>query len=247
MPEPPPGEPRPIDDALVDGIVDGVDALRDYFRLEVEGLHRVPDGPAVLAANHTGTLALDAVLLHVVLRRELGRTPYTAVHPSFFRPPLLRDLAARVGLYEVSVEASTRLLDRGDLLLFFPEGEEGNFKPIWRYYQLQDFYPGFSRAALAADAPIVPVAVVGGEDANPSLGRLPWVEGRLNVPLPIHGSLVPLPARWRIEFLDPVPTDKWAGAVSVDRRLDERVAEDVRERMQTEIDRIVEDRGNPFL
>jgi 1-acyl-sn-glycerol-3-phosphate acyltransferase len=243
----PAGAPRPVDEALVETIADRLGGLRDYFRLEVEGLEKVPDDEAVMVGNHTGFMGLDAVLLYITLYEELARTFYSAAHPSFFHTPLVRDLASRMGMFEVSVTESTRLLDDDELLLFFPEGEDGNFKPLWRYYELQDFHPGFSRVALAAEAPILPVVIVGGEDANPGLGHVDWFKDTFGAPLPLPLNLLPLPAKWRIEFLDPIPIEKWMEGDVVDVDLDEVVADGLEQLMQRELDRVREERGNPFL
>jgi 1-acyl-sn-glycerol-3-phosphate acyltransferase len=245
--EPRHGRPRPIDEDFVDAVTKHLGPLRDYLRVEVDGLDRVPDGGAVMIANHTGAAGLDFVILYLTLFEEIDRTFYAAAHPSFFRTPVIRDIASRIGMFEVSVTESTRLLDRGELLLFFPEGEDGNFKPLWKYYDLQTFHPGFARVALAAEAPILPVVVVGGEDSNPSLGKIDWFEEAFGSPLPLPLSLLPLPAKWRVRFLDPIPVEKWMTGDVVDRNVDEDVAGDLQELMQAELDRVLEDRGHPFL
>jgi 1-acyl-sn-glycerol-3-phosphate acyltransferase len=246
--EPRLGRASPVDEALVEGILQLIQGLEDYFRLEVEGLDRIPDGRAVVASNHTGTLALDGLLLFKTLYEQVDRTAHVAVHPSFFRPPVLGEIAADVGLFEAGTAEATRVLDHDELLLFFPEGEDGNFKPLWEYYQLQGFHPGFARAALASGAPIVPVLVVGGEDANPALGQVDWIRRRFGVPVPVPPPAPPLPAKWRIEFLDPIPVERWTEQEdAVRRELDEEIAADVQARMQAELDRLVDERGNPFF
>lgn len=247
---PRPEDLAPLDEELVEELARRLRRLRDYARLHVEGLEKIPEGKAVLVANHTGALGLDHALLFLTLHEELGRTFRTAVHPSFFELPLVRDLAPRLGFFEVSVTTSMQLLDHDELVLYFPEGEDGNLKPFWRYYELQPFHPGFSRVALAADAPIVPITIVGGEDANPNLGQPKWLRERAEFPVPLPLTLLPLPAKWRIKVHDPLPITRWTqGHVGdvVDVNLDEQIARDLRTHMQAGIDRELEARGNAFL
>ncbi len=240
----------PVDEELVDELAQRLHKLRDYTRLHIEGLDNIPEGKAVLVANHTGALGLDHALLFLTLYEELGRPFRTAVHPSFFDIPLVRDLAPRLGFFEVSVTTSMHLLDEEELVLYFPEGEDGNLKPFWRYYELQPFHPGFSRVALASDAPIVPITIVGGEDANPSLGQPRWLKERASFPVPLPLTLLPLPAKWRIKVHEPLPVTKWTQgqmADVVDANLDEEIAQDLQAHMQSAIDQELEARGNAFL
>lgn len=221
--------------------------LRRYCRLETEGLERLPQGPYVVVANHTGWAGLDYANLFITLHDATGRVPRVAAHPSFFKVPRLRDLGARLGFFEVSVAVSARILDEKGIVTFFPEGEEGNFKPIWKRYRLQPFKPGFARVALATEAPVVPVVIVGGEDASPSLGRIRPLEDLLDVPVPIPGSLLPLPAKWRISVMEPIDPARYLADESPDKDLAEVMARDLRVLMQAELDRQLVKRGNPFL
>ena len=220
--------------------------LRRYCRLEVEGLDKLPSGPCILVANHTGWAGLDYANLFITVYDGAQRIPRVAVHPSYFRMAPMRARAARLGFYEVSVQTSTEILDRKGTVCFFPEAEEGNFKPVWKRYQLQPFKPGFARVALASLAPIVPVVIVGGEDANPTLGRLRPLEDLLDVPVPIPLSLLPLPVKWRIAFLDPLDPRDWLDD-EPDKDHAQQMADDLRARMQAELKAQLEKRGNPFV
>lgn len=221
--------------------------LRAYCRLQVEGLENLPQGPFVLAANHTGWAGLDFANLFLTLYEDAGRTPRVAVHPSFFRLPGLGRKAHEWGFFEASVTESTRLLDEKQVVAFFPEGEEGNFKPLWKRYRLQPFKPGFARVALATLAPIVPAVIVGGEDASPTLGRWKKAEEALGMPVPIPLSLLPFPVKWRIAFMPPVDPSHYLSHGSPDEDLAERIAKELRMAMQDELDRQLEKRGNAVL
>ena len=221
--------------------------LRSYCRLEVEGLDQLPSGPFILVANHTGWAGLDYANLFITLYDGAGRVPRVAAHPSFFRVPAVGRKGEELGFFEVSVGTSTRILDEKGVVAFFPEGEEGNFKPLWRRYQLQPFKPGFARVALATMAPIVPALIVGGEDASPSLGRWKALEDAVGVPVPIPLNLVPFPVKWRISFMKPIDPARYLAEESPDRDVAEVMARDLRLSMQDELDRQVVKRGNPVF
>jgi len=221
--------------------------VRAYCRVQVEGVEKIPQGPCILAANHTGWAGIDYWNLFITVYDDAKRIPRVAVHPSYFRFKKVRDLADQLGFFEVSVATSTEILDEGGLVTFFPEAEEGNFKPIWKRYRLQPFKPGFARVALATEAPVVPVVIVGGEEANPTLGRLKPLEEVLQAPVPIPVNLLPFPVKWRIAFLDPVSPSTYLERESPDKDVAELMARDLRHRMQDALDEQVRKRGHPIL
>lgn len=221
--------------------------LRSYGRLQVEGLERLPKGPAILVANHTGWAGLDYAMLFLSVYDGIGRIPRVAVHPSYFRMAPLRPRAEKLGFFEVSVQTSTQILDNKGLVCFFPEGEDGNFKPIWKRYQVQPFKPGFARVALASLAPIVPVSIVGGEDANPTLGRITPLEDILDIPIPIPLSFLPLPAKWRIHIGEPIDPGSYLSRQTPDEDVAETIARDIRGTIQRDVDEQLAKRGNPFF
>jgi 1-acyl-sn-glycerol-3-phosphate acyltransferase len=238
---------REPDDKAIAKAAERLRLLRSYCRLQVEGVERLPAGPFILVANHTGWAGLDYANLFITLHDDAKRVPRVAVHPSFFRIPSVGRKGEELGFFEVSVATSTRILDQQGVVAFFPEGEEGNFKSLWKRYRLQPFKPGFARVALATMAPIVPAVIVGGEDASPSLGRWKTLEAALGVPVPIPLNLVPFPVKWRIAFLPPVDPARYLADESPDKDVAEVMARDLRDLMQRELDVQVAKRGNPVL
>jgi 1-acyl-sn-glycerol-3-phosphate acyltransferase len=238
--------PGDVDEEAIGKAAEVLRGFRAYSRLQVEGLEKLPPGPCVLVANHTGWSGLDYAQLFITIYDGAGRIPRVAVHPSYFRFAPLRELGERLGFFEVSVQTSMQLLDQKAIVTFFPEAEEGNFKPFWKRYRLQEFKPGFARVALATEAPVVPVVIVGGEEANPSLGMLHVKHDLGDVPIPLPLNLVPLPVRWRIAFLDPVDPGEYLRSESPDQDHAERMARDVRAAMQRALDEQVRKRGNPW-
>lgn len=236
---------RDIDVERIEQFARPMRKVRDYCRLHVEGLENIPDGPAIVVSNHTGWLGLDYSNLFLTIYDNTGRIPRVAVHPSYFRMDKMRELAHELGFFEVSVGTSTKILDEGGLVSFFPEAEQGNFKPVWKRYQLQEFRPGFARVALASMAPVVPAIIIGGEDANPTFGSFRL--DKLDMPIPLPLSLLPLPVKWRIRFLEPIDPSTYLEADAPDKDVAAAMAVDLRARMQREVDRELAARGNPFL
>jgi 1-acyl-sn-glycerol-3-phosphate acyltransferase len=139
------------------------------------------------------------------------------------------------------------LADEQQLVLVFPEGRRGTEKLYKDRYRLRRFgRGGFVEAAMRARAPIVPIAVVGAEEAAPVFAQLRLLQrltGLLYVPLtptfPHFGLLGMagfLPAKFRIRFLPPVRTDDlgleepWE-----DKALVQSIAHDVRATIQEEL------------
>ena len=126
------------------------EAFRHYLRIQVEGLEHVPrEGGAIITPNHSGYLALDAIMIAHLIHHDCGRTAKILAHRAFFEWfTALTQLSRSFGLEEVSVQRGMELMARDELVLLFPEGESGNFKPSTKRYHLQQFHTGFLRMAL---------------------------------------------------------------------------------------------------
>ena len=137
------------------------------------------------------------------------------------------------------------LYDEEQLVLVFPEGRKGTEKLYKDRYRLRRFgRGGFVESAMRARAPIVPVAVVGAEEAMPVFGHLRPLQkltGLIYFPitplfpwLGLAGAAY-LPAKFYIRFLEPIPTDQWGEEPWDDKGLVQTVAEEVRARIQEEL------------
>lgn len=186
---------------------------RRYFRTEVHGIERVPAGRALLIANHSGQLPIDAMIvcLALLLDAEPPRLVRSMVEKWAQTLPFVAPLFSRLGHVVGVPDNCRRLLERGELILAFPEGVRGISKPYSRRYQLEDFGTGFMRLALATSSPIVPVGIIGAEEQYVSVGNLEWAAKALGLPaLPIipqlvlPGGLLPLPTKYHLYFGDPL-------------------------------------------
>ena len=188
---------------------------------QATGVEKVPaHGRVLLAGNHAGILPWDATMMSIALLREhpLPRYPRFLVLDWAFQLPWVSTAIRKVGGVVASPYNALRLLDDDQLVAVFPEGVKGTGKPFSERYRLQRFgRGGFVELALRTGAPIVPVAVVGSEEIYPMIGQSGLAARALRAPyfpltptFPWLGPLgmVPLPSKWRIEFCDPIPTER---------------------------------------
>lgn len=234
---------------------------RVWWRVKVTGVANVPGhGRAILVSNHAGAiLPFDAVMIAVAIQKEhpLPRWVKAMVLNWVFELPFLSYIMRRLGGVPGNRANMTRLLAQEHPVLVFPEGVKGFGKPFPERYRLQRFgRGGFVEAALETGAPIVPVAVVGAEEIYPKLGEsgpLARLTGAPYVPVtptfPLLGplGLLPLPSRWRIEFLEPIDLSGYGPGASEDTSLVFDVSEQVREQIQDALYRGLVERGPAFL
>jgi 1-acyl-sn-glycerol-3-phosphate acyltransferase len=204
-------------EALLDRALGGF-LYHYWFRVEPEGIDNVPArGGALLVANHAGAVPSDGLMVAKALRESHpNRRPlHLATDRTFKSVPGLGMVATKIGTVTPHPANLQRLLfDEGELALMFPEGRGGARKPIKERYRLRRFDRAFVETAARAGVPIVPLAVLGSEEASPALARL-HPAGRLPAIGPLKrlrqlpalplAPAVPLPAKVRIRFLEPVP------------------------------------------
>jgi 1-acyl-sn-glycerol-3-phosphate acyltransferase len=133
----------------------------------------------------------------------------------YFLPtlPFFNVMLHRAGSVVGRPENCVRLLQQGEAIMAFPEGERGFVKTYRQRYQLQRFGLGFVRLALETATPIVPVGIVGSEEQSPGLANLRGI-GRLvgspafpiTATFPFLGlaGFLPLPVKFHIHFGNPI-------------------------------------------
>ena len=230
---------------------------RYWFRVEQEGVENVPpDGGALLVSNHSGALPPDAPMIMQAIRNEhpSPRPVYMLGEHWFKGYPGVGMLTNKIGLVPAHPANAGRLLgDEGRLALVFPEGQKGSRKLYWQRYKLRRFgRGGFVNTALRSRVPIVPIAVVGAEEAMPIFAHVPPLErltGLIYFPInhafPHFGlaaSLMYLPAKFKIRFLEPISLDRYEPEDADDLGLVQTLADQIRGRIQTEVNRLVASR-----
>lgn len=191
-----------------------------WFRTEWEGLEKIPShGGALLVANHAGAIPSDAPVIMHGIEKELARPVYGLADYFFRSVPVVGTLWARSGGVSARPANAYRLLrEQHQLALVFPEGTKGPSKSFTDRYQLRRFgRGGFVEIAMRAGVPVVPIAVVGSEEAMPVLFRLPGLARVLGVPyVPVtanlfvfgpFGVVTPFPAKFKLRVLEPVHFD----------------------------------------
>lgn len=183
---------------------------RHYFHVRVHGIENVPPrGRAMLVGNHSGGVAFDGAMVATATLLELDppRIAHAMAEKFLNALPVASLWINRVGHLTGLPEHATRLLEDDRLLLVFPEGAAGTAKLYRERHSLVRFGTGFMRLALRTGAPIVPVAVLGGGEAVPTVANLYRVAKLFGAPyLPVTPWLLPLPlpARFDLHFGEPM-------------------------------------------
>jgi 1-acyl-sn-glycerol-3-phosphate acyltransferase len=226
-------------------------------------------GPAILASNHSGTAyPWDAMALDGLLWRRWAYEPEMLCRPVFekelsmawwMRPFGIDNFWRRGGGVDMTFDNFHRLLARGERVLYYPEGVPGIGKGFGRRYQLQRFSSSFVVQAARHRAPVVPIYTVNAEWVIPFNYTFRWLDRLVQkfhvpfFPLPAGPLTLLFPWMWylslpaRMIFIVGQPIDVRAkleelGASSIDDpwRDDARqVAEQIRQLMQAELDRLV--------
>jgi 1-acyl-sn-glycerol-3-phosphate acyltransferase len=193
---------------------------KHYFRVEWEHFDRLPSaGGALLVANHAGAIPPDAPAIMHGIETELGRRVYGLAEHLFRSVPVVGTLWARGGGVAAHPDNAYRLLhDEGQLVLVFPEGTKATGKRFNERYRLHRFgRGGFVEIAMRAGVPVIPIAVVGAEEAMPTVFKSTRLAKLFGVPyVPVTANMLmmgPLglvgyfPAKFRLRVLPPVHFD----------------------------------------
>jgi 1-acyl-sn-glycerol-3-phosphate acyltransferase len=233
---------------------------RYWFRCEAQGVENVPaSGGALLVSNHSGALPPDAPMIAKAIREEHShpRPVHITVEHFFKGYPGFSMLIPKSGCVAAHPANVQRLLyDEEQLVLVFPEGRKGTEKLYKDRYKLRRFgRGGFVEAAMRARVPIVPICVVGAEEAAPifaQVGLLKRLTGLLYFPItPTFPQLGPLgmlgylPAKFRIRFLEPIYFD--SEGIWEDKALVQTVAHEVRSQIQHTLFEMVRERKSVWF
>ena len=227
----------------------------------MRGVENIPAvGGALVVANHSGTVPLDALMTSLALldHHPAHRHLRMLAADLVFSLPVLAPLARKGGNTLACNADAERLLTGGELVGVWPEGFKGIGKPFRERYKLQRFgRGGFVSAALRTGAPIIPCSIVGAEETFPMLGNAKTLARLLGLPylpitptFPLLGPLgaVPLPSKWIIEFGEPIETADLGGAAAAeDPMLVFNLTDQVRETIQHTLYRLLMARRSIFF
>jgi len=224
-----------------------LELMKTYFRVVVENGEALPKrGGALVISNHSGVSGFDAMVLHHEITRASGRYPRVLTHHLWFLNKTTAIPAQKLGFIEATTENGIKALKKRQLVVLFPEGEYGNFKPTSKAYQLQEFKRGFIRMALLTGSPIVPVLVIGAEETHVNLSRLKLTRFLRGVILPLPLNVIPLPSKWRIIFMEPIKLP-YKKESADDRELVRELAEEIQEKMQERLNKELKKRDSIFI
>lgn len=165
--------------------------IRIFFRVDVQGLANIPEtGAVILASNHLSVS--DSVFLPAMLERPViflakdeyfnGRGLKGRIIAWFFRNinqlPMDRSGGSKSA---ASLASANQALGEGKVLGIYPEGTRS---PDGRLYRAK---LGVAKLALESGAPVIPVAMIGTDKAQP-IGRSIPRPGKIGIKIgqPIH-------------------------------------------------------------
>jgi 1-acyl-sn-glycerol-3-phosphate acyltransferase len=239
-----------------------------YFRAEVTGFDRVPEeGPVLFVGNHSGgNMTPDSMVFMLAFNTYFGveRPVYALAHALVTSWPIIGKLAGKWGIITAGPQAARAALDRGACVLVYPGGDVDAHRPWSARHEIRfDGRRGFLRLAKEAGVPIVPVVSVGGHDTYlpltdgrrlakmlrlDRLARLKVLPISLALPWGLNigdfGGHLPLPAKIRMEVLDPIDVSERFG----DDADSDEAYEYVTGRMQEALTALASERvAPPFL
>lgn len=246
---------------VLDPLIDG------YFRARIVHGERIPErGPLILAANHSGNaFPYDGIVLDALLWRRDGLRPerkFRSVYEPelslawWMRPFGIDDFWRRGGGVDMTFDNLERLVERGDRVIYFPEGVPGIGKGFNRRYRLQPFSSSFALIAARHDVPVLPLYIVNAEWIHPFGYTVPALDRFMQrwfhvpfLPLPLGVAGMVFPWIWYLAFPaqltfvigEPLDVREALAAEGVrafdapDRAALRRAAARLRERMQAEL------------
>ena len=230
-----------------------------YFRTQVTGIENIPkNGPCLLVANHSGSLPIDGLMLMSALLTAMpNRRPIRFLTEDFVQTiPFVSTWLKRLGAVRASQENALGLLKDGEVVAAFPEGLKGYAKPPAQWYRVQRLgRGGIVHLSLQAKVPILPCAIVGAEEATPSLRRLEAMERLFGLPyFPITPAfpwlgpvgLLPAPTRLSID-IGPAFLTGHETARPEDPLYVANLTETLRTTLQQRLDRLVAKRKSTWF
>jgi 1-acyl-sn-glycerol-3-phosphate acyltransferase len=228
--------------------------LWPYFRPRVIGTEHLPKGRALIIGCHSGVIPYDAACTLVAIHDATGRFSRAIGDNLFGQVGFVQDFLRQQGAVVGRPEVVERLLRAGQYVLVFPGGardmERSYLTQRYRVLPHRGYAPGrggYIKLALRTRAPIVPLAVVGAEEAHVMLTNLPPIARALGVPFfPLLLLPLPLPVKLYVRFGPPIVLPGTAKDAKDQHRVDQ-LNTMVRRQVQHLIDDTVRRRHGIFF
>lgn len=253
------------DPAVIDRVLSALDpVLQAWFRPVVRGLDRLPEGRALVVANHNGGILMpDLFVMACAWRRERGTDdlPYALGHDRAMRVPHLGPFLEALGGVRATPAAAHEVFRAGHKVLVFPGGDLECFRPFHQRDRIV-FGPhrGYVRLAIREGVPIAPMVTAGGHstfivlddgkklasllglrkmrvNVCPTVVSVPW-----GVTVGFPPPYVPLPTQMWVEALEPIHFTRRGEEAAADEAYVEACHTQVVGRMQAALDRLSRER-----
>lgn len=231
---------------------------KKWFGVEIAGLNNIPaKGNAVLFGNHSGVLPIDGCLLYdgIINNHPDPRRVRFLVTKFLLDTPIVGKALRGFGAIPPEYETTTELLDKKELVFFYPEAEKGTGKLFKDRYKLVDFHSGFVRAAIETGSPLIPVVTIGGDEIYPLLGNIKPIAKLLKAPyfpmtpffpwLPFPLSAIPLPIKIMICIWRPFKL-KYPPEAAENEDLVTEIVNDIQNDLQAKVNGLLKIRTSPF-
>ncbi|WP_051407320.1 lysophospholipid acyltransferase family protein [Nocardia sp. CNY236] len=208
--------------------------IRAWTSPRCYGFENIPaDGSVLLVGNHNLLGVVDAPLLMGEILRRRGRLIRGLAENVLIDVPGVRHILHHFGAVRGTRPNCSTLLQRGEAAIVFPGGgREAVRRKNEKYVLKWEGRTGFARMAIAAGAPIVPVASIGVDDAfdivvdgdHPVLRPLRWTVEALGLsreltPPLVRGvgpTVIPRPERFYFSAGAPIDPAPWLDADDMD-------------------------------
>ena len=196
-----------------------------YLRQRIKNRHHLPaEGPVIVApGGHRSNL--DTLLVGMAV----GRSPLYMAKDSLFKSRFWSSFIRAFGGFPVArdkldrraLETAVKVLERGDVLIVFPEGarQEGP--------KLQPLFVGVAWLSAKTGAPVVPLGIGGSQKVMPI------------------GKIMPRPHRIRMILGESMPPPETGKSARASRETRDAFTQNLSDKLQTLFDEAQEWAGTP--